>query len=221
MVGHRAALAQLQTAEYIAQSRELRELEAERGELLGVINGGTQTLDSLTDCLSVSGLADVAGAAFDEWLCDIGMDRLQSCLKGVNGSVLTMYNVGEVVKHGVKFCDAAALQLRGFIAHAKLSGDITCSPPPESVLAWTVEQTANWIKSLGAYEPLAKTGWHGAALCSLTPLDVVNASEGAFKAADAAKFINLVRAMRKEVDGEKEPWVVRWSGANTIDSQTE
>ena len=138
----------------------------------------------------------------------------------MDGSTLTMLNVDSVIDYDVIFNDAAALQLRGYIAHYKLSTDRAFAPPRGSVLSWDATQTANWIKTLGStFASLASAGWHGAALCSLSPPRVVEASKGALKAPDAVKFIGLVRAKRSEVDSGKEAWVAKWSGASTIDNQ--
>ena len=189
-------------------------------DLLGIIHVCTQTLDSLTDCLLVSGLEDLRGDAFKEWLCDIGMHDLQTVLKDTNGSMLTMRNVENVMEYGVSFQDAAALQLRGYIAHYKLSDDSTFAPPSDSILSWNEAQTADWIKTLDdQYDSLAAGGLHGAALCSMSSMRVVDISKGALNAPDAVKFIELVREKRREVDGDKDPWVAKWSGASTIDNQ--
>jgi hypothetical protein len=214
------ALKELQTPDYIAQSRGLTLLKEQHDELLGIIHVCTQTLDSLTDCLSVSGLEDVRGEAFKEWLCDIGMGKLQTVLKDIDGVSLTMLNVGDIMDNGVSFPDAAALQLRGYIAHFKLSDDSAFAPPRESVLSLDETQTANWIASLGdLYGCLSDAGWHGAALCSLSPSRVVEAAKGALKVTDAVKFIGMVRQMRKEVDGDKATWVTKWSGTMPIEHQ--
>ena len=220
VAGEKKALEELQTVEYIAQSRDFTKLMERHNELLGIIHVCTQTLDSLTDCLSVSGLEDVRGDAFKEWLCDIGMSKLQTALKGIDGISLTMLNVGDVIDHGVTFCDAAALQLRGYIAHYKLSEDSAFAPPRDSVLSWDDKQTASWIKSLGdPYDCLSDAGWHGAALCSLSPSRVVEESKGALKSTDAVKFIGMVRQMRKETDGDKATWVAKWTGTGAIELQ--
>ena len=220
MAIEKKALEELQTPEYVSQSRDLINLRERHDELLGIIHVCTQTLDSLTDCLAVSGLEDLRADAFKEWLCDIGMGKLQTALKGVYGSTLSMLNVGDVIDHGVSFPDAAALQLRGYIAHFKLSDDSAFAPPADSVLSWTVEQTANWIGSLGdSYASLASAGWHGAALCSLSPSRVIEAAKKALKASDAVKFIGLVRAKRNETDCDKATWVTKWSGTIPIESQ--
>ena len=220
MASEKRALNELQTGDYIARSREFSELNECYNAIMGVIHGCTQTLDSLTDCLSVSGLEDLRGAAFKEWLCDIGMSKLQTALKYVDGSTLSMLNVGDVMEYGVSFNDAAALQLRGYMAHYKLSDDSAFAPPSDSVLSWTVAQTANWIASLGdQYGCLASAGWHGAALCSLSPPRVIEASKGALKAPAAVKFINLVKAERGHVDGDKDAWVSKWVGTATIELQ--
>ena len=214
------ALKELQTPDYIAQSRGLTLLKEQHDELLGIIHVCTQTLDSLTDCLSVSGLEDVRGETFKEWLCDIGMGKLQTTLKDIDGATLTMFHVDNVMENEVSFNDAAALQLHGYIAHYKLSDDSAFAPPTDSVLSWNQVQTANWIKTLGGqYACLVSTGWHGAALCSLSPSRVVEAGKGALKASDAVKFIGMVRQMRKEVDGDKDEWVAKWSGTVPIDLQ--
>ena len=214
------ALNELQTADYIAQSSALKNLTERHNALLGVIHGCTQILDSLTDCLSVSGLEDVRGDAFNEWLCDIGMSKLQTSLKDIDGVSLTMLNVGDVMEYDVTFNDATALQLRGYMAHYKLSDDSAFAPPIGSVLSWDEAQTANWIASLGdSYACLSDAGWHGAALCSLSPPRVVEAGKGALKVPDAVKFIGLLRAKRSETDGDKATWVSKWTGTSAIDNQ--
>ena len=205
------------------QNVELREhsqLKERHNALLGIIHSCDQTLDSLTDCLKTSGLEDLRGDVFREWLYDIGMGKLQTTLKDTDGRTLAMLSVSDVMENGVSFNDAANLQLRGYIAQNKLSDDSAFAPPSDSVLSWTVEQTANWIKSLGAsYSSLASAGWHGAALCSLSPPRVIEASKGALKATDAVKFIGIVRQMRTEIDGEKDAWVSKWSGTIPIENQ--
>ena len=214
------ALDELQTYQYKAKLRDLSELKERQAALLGIIHVCTQTLDSLTDCLSVSGLEDLRGDAFNEWLCDIGMSKLQTALKGIDGISLTMLHAEHVMGYDLSFNDAAALQLHGYIAHFKLSADSAFTPPRDTVLSWDQEQTANWLSSLGApYACLATAGWHGAALCSLSPLRVVEASRGALKVPDTVKLINLVKAMRSETDGGKEPWVSKWTGSVPIDNQ--
>ena len=220
MASEKEALKKLQTGDYIAQSRVYSELNERHSELLGIINVCTQTLDSLTDCLSVSGLEDLRGDTFKEWLCDIGMSKLQTSLKDIDGVSLTMLNVGDVTEYDVTFNDAATLHLRGYIAQYKLSDDSAFAPPNETVLSWDEVQTANWIKTLGApYESLSSAGWHGAALCSLSPPRVIEAGKGSLKAPDAVKFIGLVRAKRRELDGEKDDWVSKWTGTATIELQ--
>ena len=214
------ALENLQTPEYIAQSREFTKLMERHNELLGIIHVCTQTLDSLTDCLSVSGLEDLRGAAFKEWLCDIGFGKLQTILKDIDGVSLTMLNMSDIMEYGVSFNDVTALQLRGYMAHYKLSDDTAFAPPTDSVLSWTEEQTANWIGSLGdQYGCLVSSKWHGAALCSLSPTRVVEASKGALKVPDAVKFIGLVRKVRNETDDEKATWVTKWTGTIPIEGQ--
>ena len=211
-------LAQLQTPEYIAE-RDAKLMER-HNELLGLIHMCTQTLDSLTDCLSVSGLEDLRGAAFKEWLCDIGMSKLQTALKDIDGVSLTMLNMSDVMEYGVSFNDVTALQLRGYIAHYKLSDDSAFAPPTDSVPSWDQAQTANWIESLGdSYASLASAGWHGAALCSLSPSRVTEAAKGALKVPDAVKFIGLVRKVRNETDDDKATWVTKWSGTIPIEGQ--
>ena len=220
MASEKQALKKLQTSDYIAQSRDLTELKERHNALLGVIHVCTQTIDSLTDCLSVSGLEDLRGDTFKEWLCDIGMSKMQTALKDVDGNTLKMLNVDNVTEYDVTFNDAAALQLRGYIAHCKLSDDRNFAPPRGSVLSWTPTQTANWIKTLGdPYVCLASAGWHGAALCSLSPPRIVTASKGALRAPDAVKFIELLRAKRRETDFDKDDWVSKWSGVSTIETQ--
>ena len=220
VASEKKALTELQTPEYIAESRDFTKMMERHNELLGIIHVCTQTLESLTDCLSVSGLEDLRGAAFKEWLCDIGMNRLQISLKDIDGATLTLLHVSDVIDYGVTFNDAAALLLRGYIALYKLSDDSAFSPPIDSVLYWDQLQTANWIKSLGdRYACLSDARWHGAALCSLSPPRIVEAGKGALKAPDAVKFLNLVKAMRNEMDGDKATWVVAWTGSIAIGSQ--
>ena len=220
VAGEKKALKELQTAEYIIQSFDFIALSQRHDSLLGIINVCTQTLDSLTDCLSVSGLEDVRGDTFKEWLCDIGMSKLQTALKDIDGATLTMLNVDNVMENDVTFNDAAALQLRGYIAHYKLSEDSAFAPPRGSLLSWDDKQTASWIKSIGdPYGCLSDAGWHGAALCSLSPSRVVDASKGALKSTDAVKFIGMVRQMRKETDGDKATWVAKWTGTGAIELQ--
>ena len=220
MASEKKALEELQTPEYFALSRDLTELKEHHNALLGIIHVCTQTLDSLTDCLSVSGLEDIRGDTFKEWLCDIGMSKLQTALKEIDGSTLTLINVDDVIGFDVTFNDAAALFLRAYIAHYKLSNDSAFSPPRGSVLSWDATQTANWIKTLGdPYSSLADAGWHGAALCSLSPPRVNETGKGALKRPEAVKFINLVKAMRNETDSDKDDWVVKWCGVSTIDTQ--
>ena len=216
MASEKKELEELQTDE----SRECIRLMERRDSLHGIIQFCSQTIDSLTRSLSASGLEDLCGDPFKEWLCDIGLSKLQTELKDTEGVSLMMLNVGDVMDNGVSFSDAAALQLRGYIAHYKLSDDKAFSPPRGSVLSWDEEQTANWIKTLGTrFECLISAGWHGAALCSLSPPRVIEASEGALKAPDAVKLIGLVRQIRNETDGDKAAWVSKWSGASTNDTQ--
>ena len=216
VASEKKALGELQTAE----SREFNSLIEHRDMLLGIVHMCTQTLDSLTDCLSVSGLADLRGNAFKEWLCDIGMRKLQTALKDIDGTTLSLFNVSDVMENGVSFIDAAALLLRGYIAHCKLNDDSAFTPPRGSVLSWDEVQTANWIDSLGApFTCLSDARWHGAALCSLSPTHVVETSKGALKVADAVKFLTLIKAERGHVDGDKATWVSKWSGVSTIDNQ--
>ena len=209
VASEKKALEELETAE----SRDYIDLFERHNDLLGIIHVCTQTLDSLTDCLETSGLEDLRGETFNEWLCDIGMIKLQTALKAVAGVSLTMLNVSDVMANGVSFPDAAALQLRGYIAHYKLSDDSAFPPPPESVLSWDQTQTANWIESLGEpYASLASAGWNGPALCSLSPPRVIETGNGMLNMTDAVKFINLVKAKRSETDGGKGAWVAKWSG---------
>ena len=208
VASEKKALEKVQTAE----SRDYIYLKKRHNALLGVIHGYKQTLDSLTDCLSVSGLADLRGDAFNEWLCDIGMSKLQTALNDSDGNMLTMLTVSDVMDYDVIFNDAAALLLRSYITHNKLNdGDF--APPRDSILSWDEVQTANWIDSLGdSYSSLSSVGWHGAALCSLSLPRVIEAGKGALKPADAIKFIGLVCQLRNETDGDKATWVAKWSG---------
>ena len=214
------ALEQLHNLKSMAESRDFAKLTERHNELSGIINVCTQTLDSLTDCLSVSGLEDLRGDTFNEWLCDIGMGKLQTALKDIDGATLTMLSVSDVMDYDVTFNDAAALQLSGYIAHYKLGDDSAFTPPRDSVLSWDEVQTANWIKSLDAsYACLISAGWHGAALCSLSSSRVIEASKGALKAPEAVKFIGLVKAKRNELDSGKAKWVVTWTGSIPIGNQ--
>ena len=218
----RAALEQMNTSEYITQLYELYALKERHNTLLGIINVCTQTLDSLTDCLSVSGLHDLGGDAFKEWLCDIGMSKLQTALKDINGSSLIKLNLNEIMEHDISFNDATALHLYGFITHNKVGSKTIFSPPHESVLSWDQAQTAKWIESLPApYSSLASAGWHGPALCSLSPHSIVKAGKGALTHSDANKFIDDIKRKRTEVDGGKDSWLTAWNGSNSIESHPE
>lgn len=221
MASEKKSQEELKTAEDNAKLDALSKKRMERrNELLGIIHVCTQTLDSLADCLSFSGMEDLRGPNFRQWLRDIGMCNLQTALTNVNGRTLTMLNVDNVIDYEVTFNDAAALQLRAYMAHYKLGDDSSFSPPRGTVLSWTVEQTASWIRSLGdPYACLVSAGWHGAALCSLLPPHVVKASEGALEVTGAIKFLTLLKAQRSEMDGDKEKWMSKWSGANTIEIQ--
>ena len=191
-----------------------------RDALLSMIRGCTRTLDSLTESLSASGLSNVRGDAFSKWLSDIGMSKLQTALSGIDGVSLTMLSVGDVMEYDVTFIDAAALLLSAYMAHYKLSDSTDFAPPRDSVLSWDHTQTANWIRTLGApFSSLASAGWHGAALCSLSPPRITEAGKGELMVSDAVKFIGLVKAVRGARDGRKDAWVSRWSGSVPIDSQ--
>ena len=220
VASEKAALNELCSAEYLAETREFSEMTTRREALAGIIDSCTKTIDSLTESLSASGLEDLRGDAFNEWLCDIGLGKLQAPLKDIDGVSLTMLNVDNVMENDVSFADAAALQLRAYIAHYKLSDDSAFGPPTDSVLSWDATQTANWIESLGdPYSSLAAAGWHGAALCSLSPPRVVEAAKGALKIPDAVKFIGMVRTKRTETDSDKATWVAKWTGTGTIENQ--
>ena len=209
-------LAGLQTAEF----RKYHVMSERHSSLLSMIHMCAQIFASLADCISVSGLNDLRADIFNEWLFDIGMRKLQPVLKDIDGGTLTMLTVGDVMEHDVTFNDAAALLLHGYIAHYKLSDNRAFPPPPDTVLSWNEEQTANWIKTLGdAYSGLATAGWNGPALCSLSPPRVIEASKGTLKAAEAVKFIGIVRQMRIETDGNKAAWVSKWNGSIPIDCQ--
>ena len=203
-----ASLGELQTTE----SREYNELTKRRDLLRGIINDCTKTLDSLTDSIKTTGLADVSGDAFKEWLCDINMRKLQTYLKDVDGRTLTMLNADDVIQYDVTFNDASSLLLRAYIAHNKLIDDKSFAPPRGSVLSWGHMQTGMWVGSRAApFNSLFDAGWNGAALCSLLPPRVIEASKGKLNAADAVKFIEMVRKMRSETDGDKATWVSKWS----------
>ena len=215
-----AALQQMQTADYITKSRDFIALAERRDSLDGEIHVCTQVIDSLTDCLSVTGLEQLRGDTFREWLCDIGLRQLREALGDIDGESLTMLDIGSIIDMGVSFNDAAALQLRGYIAHNGLGQGPSFAPPSDAVIGWTTNKTASWIASLDPkYACLASAEWHGAALCSLSPTRVVEAAKGALKIPDAVKFINLVKAKRTECDGDKDEWIVKWNGANTVESQ--
>jgi len=200
--------------------REYHMMSERHNALLAIIHGCTQVFDSLAHCLSVSGLEDLRGDTFNEWLFDIGMRKLQTALKDINGRTLLMLNASDVMGIGVSFSDAADLLLRGYMAHYKLSDSKKCYPPPDSVLSWNEQQTSKWVRTLGdAYSCLVNAYWKGAALCSLSPPRVIEASGGSLKADEAVSFISLVRQMRSKVDGEKATWISKWNGSIPIDSQ--
>ena len=215
-----ANLKQLQSPSYIEHTGTLSKLMERHEALLGIIHACTQKIDSLTDCLSVTGLADLKGLTFSEWFHDIGMGNLLFNLEGLDGQSLAMFNVEQAMLSGASYNDAAALMLRGYIAQYKLGDGPAFEPPSGSVLSWTVEETRAWINSLGYnYTSLANADWHGAALCSLLPLRVVEASNKKLAAPAASNFIRLIHAKRAEVDGAKDAWVARWNGSNTMESQ--
>ena len=216
MASEKKTLLEMQTAE----SREYRMMMERRDSLLGIIDSCSKTLAGLTESLSVSGLAELCGDVFREWLCDIGMSKLQTSLKDIDGCALTMLTASDIMENDVTFVDAAALQLHGFIAHYKLSDSTDFTPPRDSVLSWDHTQTTDWIRTLGApFASLVSAGWHGAALCSLSPPRVVEASKSYIELTDAVKFINLIREIRCETDGDKAAWVSKWTGSIPIDNQ--
>ena len=216
MASEKKALKDIQTP----QLRHYIEMKESHEDLLGIINDCTKTLDSLTDSIAASGLEDVRGDAFKQWLCDMGMSELQFALRDIDGRTLTMLNVSDVMEYDVTFNDASSLLLHGYMTHYKLSDDGAFAPPRGSVLSWDRMQTANWIKTLGdSYACLSSAGWLGAALCSLSPPRVVEEGRGLMRTVDAIKFIGLVRQVRSETDGDKAKWVVKWSGASTIENQ--
>ena len=202
------------------KSREYHIIETRYNALLAIKRDCIQILDGLADSLSVSGLDNIRGDAFNEWLCNVGMRKLQTFLKDIDGHTLLMLNVSDVMENGVSFSDAADLLLGGYMSHYKLSDTKECYPPRGSVLSWNEEQTANWIKTLDTlYACFSTVGWNGPALCSLSPPRVIEASKGTLKAAEAVKFIGIVRQMRIETDGNKATWISKWNGSIPIDSQ--
>ena len=210
-------LQELQTADFF---RDNHILEERYKALLDINHDCAQIFESLTHSLSVSGLNDLRGDTFNEWLFDTGLYNLRTALKDIDGRTLTMLNVSDVMEYGVTFNEAAVLLMSGYIAHNKLSNESPFPPPHGSVLAWDPLQTASWIATLDdQYDCLVEAGWYGPALCSLSPARVIEASDGELEAADAVKFIELVRQMRIEMDGDKAAWVSKWSGTTPIDNQ--
>jgi len=203
------------------QSREMASLMKRRDALAAIVKDCTNMFEELSDTLSGSGLDNLRGAFFQEWLCDIGLRHLQTQLKDIDGIILTMLNVEHIMELGVSFNDAAALHLRGFIAHCELNEDYTCSPPDGAVVSWNVQRTEEWIKSLAPrFKCLAAAGWHGAALCSLSPFRVVEASKGKLKLADAVKFLSAVNSERgSSFFQNPDSWQAKWTGTATIELQ--
>ena len=217
MASRQKALSQIK----IPPPNELADARAQRkerkSELEGIIYQSRSTIDSLTDCLEVSGLEDLKSNAFHEWLCDIGMCRLQQPLEMSSGEELLELDIDEIVGRGISFNDATALLLRGYIAHRKLSQHPSHAPPTDAVIGWTTKQTTNWIRTLGAsYAPLAAAGWHGAALCSLVPKVIIKASGDTMDNSAANRFISLIFEKRREFDGNKEKWILQWRGIGPI-----
>lgn len=211
-------LTALQTPEYLARSRDIVQLVERHAVLQSIVYQCTAVLDGLTDCLATSGLSDLKGSMFHEWLCDVGLGRLQSTLKDIDGSTLTMLELNDIIDIGASLNDATSLQLHGFIAHSKFSVDPKCAPPAGSVLDWSEARVSEWIFMLGPpFASLSLAGWHGPTLCSLTPPRVIEASGGEIKAPDAVKFINLIKAMRSSADSGKGDWVAKWSGTIPIE----
>ena len=223
MAQERQALATLRSTEYLAKSRDLIEFSEKKQELSLTLASCSNTMDSLMDCLVTSGLSDLRGENFKEWLCDIGLVHLTNVLQGVNGEVLTMLHIDDIVGMGVSFRDASKLLLSSFIAHSKMDCGPSFNPPNGFLLSWTVEDTANWIKRLGApYEQLASAGWDGAALCSLSPTRIVNASNKQLSLVQATKFMAMISSKRQaddEIETIDDEWATKWSGVAQVTTQ--
>ena len=217
----KAELVALQTASFLASKSELSVLTDRRDVLLSRLIECDRTLARLSESVSQHGMDGLRGDLFAEWLCDIGLRKLQADLRDIDGESLAMLDIASTLDMGLSFNDAAHLQLRGFVAHCGLGEAPTYEPPLGSMLAWTEEQTASWLASLGEpFSSLSSAGWHGAALCSLTPSRVAEASKGTIRTAGAVQFINLVREKRREVDGTRSAWVAERSGATCARQQT-
>ena len=216
----RQALATLRSTEYLAKSRDLIEFSEKKQELSLTLASCSNTMDSLTDCLVTSGLSDLRGENFKEWLCDIGLGHLTNVLQGVNGEVLTMLHMDDIIGMGVSFKDASKLLLCSFIAHSKMDYGPSFNPPDGFLLSWTVEDTVNWIKRLGApYEQLESAGWDGAALCSLSPTRIVNASNKQLSLLQATKFMTMINNKRQaddEIETIDDEWATKWSGVAQV-----
>ena len=76
VASEKGALAKLRADKNVTQSHELGDLMNRYNALLDVIQDCTKTVDSLTDSLATSGLEDLRGETFKEWLCDIGLGKL-------------------------------------------------------------------------------------------------------------------------------------------------
>ena len=216
----RAELSQLQSDQYRKMSVDIARWEVRKGELQAVVEQCKMIIDSLTDCLTVSGLSDLRADSFSEWLCDIGLERLKAPLREFDGTVLTMLTAENIVEHGVTLNDASRLLLHGFMAHFGYSSLPFFEPPANTVLSWDEQHVAMWISSLDKqFHSLVFAQWNGAALCSLSPVRVQEASFGSLTAVAAAKFIMMIKNHRMEHDGDKDPWIVRWTGKVPIESQ--
>ena len=227
VVADKAELAALQTADYLAQKDQLIAQSKRLEQLLPLLDRYQKTLRKLQTSLSTSGLAELRGDVFHQWLFDFGLGKLQTALRDhdgndCEGSVLLHNNVTSMMMQDkLSFNDAAHLLLYGFIAHRSANPYETVFALQRSVLFWNVGPIADWIESLEhPYECLKDAGWTGAALCSLSPMMVVNASKGEMKTQQANKFIRMVGDMRRREDGEMEPWVIHWTGSSIIDNQT-
>ena len=213
----RSDLTELRTPTFLNRRREHSSLIERRSSLQAVVHKCTQTLDSLADCLAVSGLSDLRASTFSEWLYDVGLSSLSTAVRALDGGVLLHYDLADLMAQcGLTHEQASALLLRGYIAHHGLAGDdLKCAPPAGSVLAWTKEETREWLGTQGdTYKGLADAGWNGAMLCAATPARVVGDSMRKVSPGDAVKLIGKVKEERERVDGEKEKWVRKWGGGS-------
>lgn len=190
----------------------MTELSEKAAELEKAVAKHRDFLSGLESALASSGLSTLRGPMLWQFMHDVGLRRVQTRLRALNGHDLRLLNVQELEFRGIAFVDAAELQLRGFLAENGLAEGPHFAPVPStsSVLAWTAEQVAAWLTEQGApFEALATAGWTGPALMSLSTARVNAVSRGAVQAKDIRKRIKETVISK---DSGAAEWVSRWTG---------